>query len=384
MRSNNRVAPRRYALIVLTLFTCIFPLWAAPLPAVTVAVIEQRIPQRSLYYLGRIEAIEAVDITTRTEGFIARRDFHEGQMINAGDTLFEIDPSLHQAAVAQARALLDSAQVAARHAQITLTRQQRLGEQRTVSRADVDAAQARRDSANAAVSEAEANLRMQQLQLSFTRITAPITGRIGHSNFSVGSLVNPASGSLVRLVQLDPIRVAIAINERDYIDAANRQNADADDLAKSGYAIRLQLANGKDYPESGVFESVDNRIDSQTGTVTVRARFANPRHLLLPGGVVNVSLKADRTEPVVMAPIAALQQNREGFFVLLVDKQNRVEVRPVVVGDQFDQEYQIKQGLAAGDRVIIEGLQRVQAGMVVNPGPATPANPVAMTPATAD
>ncbi|WP_255557133.1 efflux RND transporter periplasmic adaptor subunit [Sodalis sp. dw_96] len=369
---------------MLALFNVSYPLSAAPLPAVTVAVIEQRVLQRALYYLGRIEAIQAVDITTRTEGFIARRDFTEGQMVKAGDPLFEIDPALHRAAVAQAQAQLDSAKATARLAQLNLGRLQRLGQQRSASLADVDAAQAQRDTSSAAVAQAQANLGIQQLQLSFTLIAAPITGRIGHSNFGVGSLINPASGALVHLVQLDPIRIAIAVNERDYIAAANRKNADADDFSHSGYTPHLQLANGMDYPEPGVFESVDNRIDSQTGTVTVRARFANPRHLLLPGGVVNVSLTSGRVDPVVMAPIAALQQNREGFFVLLVDSQNRVEVRPVVIGDQFEQEYQIKQGLAAGDRVIIEGLQRVQPGMMVNATTAVPVGSAIAEPANAD
>ncbi|TCL04048.1 efflux RND transporter periplasmic adaptor subunit [Sodalis ligni] len=384
MTFKNRTGLLLCSLLLVTLANVSSPLWAAPLPAVTVAVIEQRTPLRSLYYLGRIEAIQAVDITTRTEGFIARRDFSEGQMVKAGDPLFEIDSALHQAAVAQAQAQLDSAKATARLAQLNLSRQQRLGEQRSVSRADVDASQAQRDTSGAAVAQAEANLRIQRLQLGFTLIAAPIAGRIGHSNFSVGSLINPASGSLAHLVQLDPIRVAIAINERDYIAAANRKDADADDFSHSGYTPHLQLANGMDYPEPGVFESVDNRIDSQTGTVTVRARFANPRHLLLPGGVVNVTLTAGRADPVVMAPIAALQQNREGFFVLLVDKENRVEVRPVVIGDQFEQEYQIKQGLAAGDRVIVEGLQRVRPGMVVDATTAATASLAPVDPADGD
>ncbi|WP_413723675.1 efflux RND transporter periplasmic adaptor subunit [Sodalis sp. RH16] len=384
MTFKNRTGLLLCSLLLATLANVSSPLWAAPLPAVTVAVIEQRTPLRSLYYLGRIEAIQAVDITTRTEGFIARRDFSEGQMVKAGDPLFEIDSALHQAAVAQAQAQLDSAKATARLAQLNLSRQQRLGEQRSVSRADVDASQAQRDTSGAAVAQAEANLRIQRLQLGFTLIAAPIAGRIGHSNFSVGSLINPASGSLAHLVQLDPIRVAIAINERDYIAAANRKDADADDFSHSGYTPHLQLANGMDYPEPGVFESVDNRIDSQTGTVTVRARFANPRHLLLPGGVVNVTLTAGRADPVVMAPIAALQQNREGFFVLLVDKENRVEVRPVVIGDQFEQEYQIKQGLAAGDRVIVEGLQRVRPGMVVDATTAATASLAPVDPADGD
>ncbi|WP_410016604.1 efflux RND transporter periplasmic adaptor subunit [Sodalis sp. C49] len=350
----------------------ILPLSAAPPPAVTIAIIEQRAPQRVHYYLGRIEAIQAVDVLTRTEGFIARREFADGQLVTAGEVLFEIDPALHQASVAQAQAQVDSANAGARHAQVNLTRIQRLGEQRSVSRADVDTAVAQRDTANAALSQAQATLRMQELQLGFTRILAPIGGRIGHSHFNTGSLINPASGALAHIVQLDPIRVAVAINERDYITVAYRHTGDADDLSASGYTPRLQLANGQEYTEPGVFESVDNQIDSQTGTITVRARFANPRHLLLPGGVVNVALVAGPAQPVVMAPIAALQQDREGFFVLVVDGRQRVEVRRVVTGSQFEQEYEIKEGLTAGERVVVDGLQRVRPGMEVDATLAAP------------
>ncbi|NDL62670.1 efflux RND transporter periplasmic adaptor subunit [Acerihabitans arboris] len=377
MMANKRFVLLLNIAALLLLATTARPLSAAPPPAVTVAIIEQRIPQRAHYYLGRVEAIQSVDVITRTEGFIARRDFADGQLVKAGEALFEIDPALHQASVAQAQAQVDSADAGARHAQVNLARIQRLGDQRTVSRAEVDAALAQRDTANAALAQAEANLRTQQLQLGFTRINAPISGRIGHSNFNTGSLINPASGSLAHIVQLDPIRVAIAVNERDYITVAYRQTGDAGDLSASGYTPHLQLANGQEYTEQGVFESVDNQIDSQTGTITVRARFANPRHLLLPGGVVNVALVAGRAGPVVMAPIAALQQDREGFFVLLVDDQERVELRRVIPGDQFEQEYQIKQGLIAGDRVIVEGLQRVKPGMEVSSTVAAPAADIA-------
>lgn len=359
------------AIFLLTAMSSL-PLSAAPPPAVTVAVIAQSTPQRAHDYLGRIEAVQSVDVMTRTEGFIARREFADGQLITAGDVLFEIDPALHQASVAQAQAQVDSANAGARHAQVNLTRLQRLGEQRSVSRADVDAAVAQRDTANAALAQAQANLRVQELQLGFTRILAPISGRIGHSNFNTGSLINPASGALAHIVQMDPIRVAIAINERDYISVASRLSGDAEDLSASGYTPRLRLADGQEYAEQGVFESVDNQVDSQTGTIIVRARFANPRHLLLPGGVVNVALVAGREEPVVMAPIAALQQDREGFFVLLVDSSQRVEVRRVQTGGQFEQEYEIKEGLSVGERVIIEGLQRVRPGMEVDATLAAP------------
>ncbi|ATM87445.1 putative drug efflux protein [Yersinia frederiksenii] len=349
----------------------------APLPAVTVALVTAATPDNALQYLGRVEAIQAVDVTTRTEGFIARRLFTEGQMVQQGELLYEIDPALHQAAVTQAQAQLDSATASANHAQVNLTRLQRLGNNRSVSQAEVDEAQAQRDISRAAVAQAQANLQIQQLQLSFTNITAPITGQIGHSRFNVGSLINPASGTLVSIVQLDPIRVAIAVNERDYITATYQLSAAGAATANAtlpfgNFTPRIQLANGKQYPDSGVFESVDNQIDKQTGTVTIRTRFANPRHLLLPGGVVNVSLAAETAKPVMAIPIAALQQNKQGHFVLVVNDKDQVEVRPVTLGEQFDQQYEVKEGLTVGERVIVAGLQHVRPGMTVNATVATP------------
>ncbi|CNI64241.1 putative drug efflux protein [Yersinia massiliensis] len=377
-----RLAWRRVwvaSMITLLLSTGVLPAQAAeaPLPAVTVALVTAATPDNALQYLGRVEAIQAVDVTTRTEGFIARRLFTEGQMVQQGELLYEIDPALHQAAVTQAQAQLDSATASANHAQVTLTRLQRLGNNRSVSQAEVDEAQAQRDISRAAVAQAQANLQIQQLQLSFTNITAPITGQIGHSRFNVGSLINPASGTLVSIVQLDPIRVAIAVNERDYITATYQLSAAGTATANAAlpfgnFTPRIQLANGKQYPDSGVFESVDNQIDKQTGTVTIRTRFANPRHLLLPGGVVNVSLAAETAKPVMAIPIAALQQNKQGHFVLVVNDKDQVEVRPVTLGEQFDQQYEVKEGLAVGERVIVAGLQHVRPGMTVNATVATP------------
>lgn len=388
-----RVKPRDESLLPLTILrraTFLLLLSAgmanaatAPLPAVTVAVVASITPDNALHYLGRIEAIQAVDVTTRTEGFIARRLFTEGQMVKQGALLYEIDPALHQASVTQAQAQLDSATASANHAQVNLTRLQRLGTNRSVSQAEVDEAQAQRDISRAAVAQAQANLQIQQLQLGFTQIHAPISGQIGHSRFNVGSLINPASGTLVNIVQLDPIRVAIAVNERDYITATYQRSAASEKSAAEkppvtepsllgNFTPRIQLANGKQYPASGVFESVDNQIDKQTGTVIIRTRFANPRHLLLPGGVVNVSLASDATQPVTVVPIAALQQNKQGHFVLIVTDNDLVEVRPVILGEQFEQQYAVTEGVKVGERVMVAGLQHVRPGMTVSASVAAP------------
>lgn len=369
MLNRNSVILSCYFLVLGSFGLSVTGLSAAPstpLVSVNVAMTRLATPENARQYLGRIEAMQMIDVTTRTEGFIIKRQFTDGQMVKEGDVLFEIDPALHQTAVALAEAQLESARANAQHAQVNLNRLQQLGASRSASQAAVDEARAQRDMTRAAVAQSEANLRLQQIQLSYTRITSPITGQVGQSRFHVGSLINPASGSLVNIVQLDPIRIAIAINEKDYISARYKGTKGNDVLS---YIPQIRLSNGKLYSESGTFDSIDNQIDAQTGSVVIRTRFNNPQHLLLPGGVVSVSLLPEEPETVTMVPIAALQQNKQGHFVLVVDKENKVEVRPIQLGRQFQQEYEVVEGLKADEQVIVAGIQHVRPGMTVNAHP---------------
>ncbi|MBB6113449.1 RND family efflux transporter MFP subunit [Rahnella inusitata] len=339
---------------------------AQPLPVVGTVTIATQTEGVNRTYLGRLEAVQSVNVASRTEGFIARRVFEEGQFVNAGDLLYEIEPALHKSAVAQAKAQLDSANATARHAQTHLNRIQRLGDARTVSQSDVDAAVAARDTARAAVAQAQAALKTQELQLSYTRITAPISGRIGVSHFHTGSLVNPASGTLTEIVQLDPVRVVISVNERDFLSAS--QNTGSLEQAMSGenMALSLRLSDGSPYMVAPTFESLGNRIDAQTGTVAVRLAVANPQHRLLPGGTVNVLAEPQSDARLPVVPANALQQNQAGHFVLLVNAQQQIEARPVRLGAQNPQGYFVLDGLQGGDKVVTEGLQWIQPGMKVS------------------
>ncbi|MBF7955031.1 efflux RND transporter periplasmic adaptor subunit [Rahnella victoriana] len=339
---------------------------AQPLPTVATTTIQTQPDGVSRTYLGRLEAVQAVNITSRTEGFIARRAFEEGQFVNAGDVLYEIEPALHQAAVAQAKAQLDSVNATARHAQTHLNRIQRLGDARTVSQSDVDTALAARDTARAAVAQAQAALKTQELQLSYTRITAPISGRIGVSHFHTGSLVNPASGALTEIVQLDPVRVVISVNERDVLSASHSSGTLDDAFSASNMTLSLRLSDGSPYMNAPVLESLGNRIDAQTGTLPVRLTVANPDHRLLPGGTVNVAAEPNSAHKLPVLPAQALQQNAQGHFVLLVDAEQRVETRPVRLGAQTGQGYFVTDGLQGGERVVTDGLQWIQPGMKVN------------------
>ncbi|EXU76681.1 efflux RND transporter periplasmic adaptor subunit [Erwinia mallotivora] len=336
---------------------------AATPPAVSVVTLTHQHVAPTTRYLGRIEPLRAVDVVSRTEGMVAKRGFLDGEMVRAGQLLFAIEPAEHQALLARAEAQVSHARAQASNARQHLSRLQRLGTGTVVSQSDLDNAIASRDMAVAALKEAEAQLQTQRLNLGFTRITAPVTGRAGHSEVHEGSLVNPARGTLVTLKEIDPVRVVIAVSERDYI-AASQQGLVAD-VRKASQALtpRLQLANGEHYPQRGEFVSVDNHIDSHTGTVAVSLQFANPQHLLLPGGVVNVELEP-QAKAALLLPLAALQQDAQGYYVLKV-VENQVERVGITVGAQLGQHYVVTSGLHEGDRVIVAGVQRVRPGMSV-------------------
>ncbi|AEX52819.1 putative RND efflux membrane fusion protein [Rahnella aquatilis CIP 78.65 = ATCC 33071] len=367
-------AMSRFVAMPVLLTALLFPLTSAvaqSLPSVITATITTQPDGVSRTYLGRLEAVQAVNVTSRTEGFIARRAFEEGQFVNAGDVLYEIEPALHQAAVAQAKARLDSANATARHAQTHLNRIQRLGDARTVSQSDVDAALAGRDTARAAVAQAQAALKTQELQLSYTGITAPISGRIGVSHFHTGSLVNPASGALTEIVQLDPVRVVISVNERDVLSASHSSGTLEDAFSANNMTLSLRLSDGSPYMNAPVLESLGNRIDAQTGTLPVRMNVANPDHRLLPGGTVNVTAEPRSGHSLPVLPAQALQQNAAGHFVLLVNAEQRVQARPVRLGAQTGHGYFVIEGLRGGEKVVTEGLQWVRPGMAVNTREAT-------------
>lgn len=309
---------------------------------------------------GRIEAIHTVELRARTEGAIRAIHFHDGQYVKQGDLLFELDDAEHQAALRLAQAELKSAEATLRQAGQVLNRFQSLKSGDAISRNDVDNARMQRDVASAAVEQAKARVEARKVTLSYTRITSPINGRIGHSQHHVGSLVNPSSGVLVDVVQLDPVRIAFALEEQLFASKVDR-HADVTALKKAWLA---QIDVG-DEREDGVLTSVDNRIDPRTASVTLRAEFANPRHRLLPGGSVNVWLRPQDAQDVVTIPAAAVVQNGEGFFTWVVDSNNKAEKRPLKLAGQIGQDYQVLEGVHAHERVVVEGVQRMQSGATV-------------------
>ncbi len=346
-------------LLFVLLASTLQPAFAAAIP-VRVATVEQTAHAAERQIPGRIEAIHTVELRARAEGAITKINFRDGQYVKKGDLLFELDDAEPRAAVRLAQAEVQSAEATLRQAQQQLSRFESLGSNNAISRHDVDNARMQRDVARAALEQAKARLETRRVTLGYTRITSPIDGRVGHSRFHVGSLVNPSSGVLVDVVQLDPIRIAFALEEGAFATKVG-QHADISALKKAWQA--LIDSNGQRI--SGVLTSVDNRIDPRTASVMLRAEFANPRHQLLPGGNVNVFLRPASVEPVLTLPAAAVQQNGDGFYAWVVNADGKAEMRPLAVAGQIGQQFRIASGVTSGERAITDGAQRVQPGAAV-------------------
>ncbi|MBC6532500.1 efflux RND transporter periplasmic adaptor subunit [Citrobacter amalonaticus] len=349
----------KFPFLFILLVCTLQPALAATIP-VRVVTVEQTAHAAERQIPGRIEAIHTVELRARTEGVIVKAPFRDGQYVQKGDVLFELDDAEPRAAVRLAQAEVKSAEATLRQAQQQLSRFESLGNNNAISRHDVDNSRMQRDVASAALEQAKARLETRNVTLNYTRITSPIDGRVGHSSFHVGSLVNPGSGVLIEVVQLDPVRIAFALEEGSFASKA-RQHPDIHAM-KQAWQVLID-SNGQRI--SGELTSVDNRIDPRTASVMLRAEFANPRHQLLPGGNVNVTLRPASEQTVLTLPAAAVQQNGDGFFAWVVNADGKAEMRPLKVAGQIGQQFRISSGVKSGERVITDGAQHVQYGTAV-------------------
>lgn len=344
------------------------PPGAAP-PAVTVAEVEAKQINEPSEFVGRVEAIEAVDLRARVSGFVQERLFEEGEDVKVGQLLFVIEPDEYEAQLASAQAQLAMTQANLQEAERELARNRTLFERGVVAQATLDTAIANAEAARAEMEAAEAAVRSAELDLDYTRITAPIAGRIGRALVSVGSLVGPDAGPLARIVQLEPIRVVFSLSEAVLVTLKLTLPGEGEteaELAQT-FVPEIRLPNGVMYPHEGRISFIDNEVDPSTGTIAVRALFPNPQGILLPGQFVTVVVRQEEAQTLPVVPAPAVQVDREGRYVLVLDHENRVEQRRVVTGDRTGQGWAIEQGLKEGERVIIQGMQKVQPGMAVTP-----------------
>ncbi|HJQ18046.1 MAG TPA: efflux RND transporter periplasmic adaptor subunit [Allosphingosinicella sp.] len=319
---------------------------------------------------GRTSAYESSEVRPQVSGVIKARLFTEGSVVRAGQTLYQIDPSLYQAAAAQARANVASAVATRDAAAAKAERYRPLAEIEAVSKQDYTDARAAADQARAAVAQNQAALETANINLRFTRVPAPITGRIGRSLFTPGALVTADQAQPLTTIQrLDPMFVDIQQSSTELL--ALRRALAAGGGVPARAQVRLRLEDGSDYGYTGTLEFAESMVDTSTGTVTLRATFPNPQGLLLPGMFVRARLVQETVANAILVPQRGLSRTPHGDATVLVVGPGDVAIERVVTTDRtVGDKWLVTKGLAPGDRVIVEGLVRVKAGQKVVPVPA--------------
>jgi membrane fusion protein (multidrug efflux system) len=334
-----------------------------PPPAVSVSPVASRQVTETGDFIGRVVAIDKVDVVARVPGFIEQRNFTEGQQVKTGDLLFRIEQDTYKAAADQQNANLAKAKATEVNANLQLQRAQVLVRSENVPQATVDQLAAAELSAQADILQAQALLEQAQINLGYTEIHSPINGRIGLANFTVGNLVQPSSGTLATIVSQDPIYVTFQASEADIIEYKKRIAASAD--KNPHVAVQIKLPDGTIYSHPGITNFLDVQVEADTDTVVVRAQFPNPDGALIPGGIVGVIVQRGAPRSSLVVPQSAVLLDQAGHYVLVVDDAKKVEQRRVTTGSEQGRDVVVSDGLKEGELVIVDGIQKVHPGQIV-------------------
>jgi membrane fusion protein, multidrug efflux system len=318
---------------------------------------------------GRTTAFEISEVRPQVSGIIKERLFTEGALVKAGDVLYRIDPRLYESALSQARADLASAVANHDAAKMRAGRIAELAKAEVVSKQDLLDAQSTAEAASAAVERARAGVNSAQINLQFTRVAAPISGRIGRSVVTTGALVSAGQAEPLATIQrLDPIFVDIQQSSGALL--AFRRQVAGGGLARASTEVNLTLEDGSQYAHPGVLQFAESVVDPSTGTVTVRARFPNPEGWLLPGMYVRAEFSPVQAQDAILVPQQAISRDSRGnATALVVSADSKAEQRTIVAERTVGDRWLVSAGLHSGDKVIVEGLGRVQAGQTVKAVP---------------
>lgn len=334
---------------------------AGPPPAVLVQPAELRSMTKQYEFVGRAEALEKVDLRARVQGFLGPRLFKDGDEVKEGQIVFTIEKEPFEATVDQKKAQLAAAQATLANADQQLQRTAELARKGNAPIAQLDQRTAEQGQAKAAVMEAEANLRDAQIQLSYTDIKSPIAGRIGRAAASPGNLIGPDTGVLATVVQENPMQVLFSVTQREMLEA--RRDSDSNGKVRA----RVRLADGSLYGERGRIDFLDVQVNPRTDGQTVRAMFPNPDGVLTNGQTVRVIIEEKGGNEVLVIPQSAIAIDQTGPYVFVVGPEDKIEQRRLRLGNGREGLAVVEEGLKPGDRVVIQGQQRVRAGTTVAP-----------------
>jgi multidrug efflux system membrane fusion protein len=342
----------------------------APAIPVTVALVEARDITTWEEFSGRLEAVDRVEIRSRVDGAIQSVNFREGALVKAGDLLFTIDPAPYQAAVAQAQGQVASARAKLDLARLQFERARKLSESKAISQSDMDQRQNAVTEAEAGMMTAQAALQTVNLELGYTEVRAPVAGRVGKVEITVGNLVAAGSTSLAltTLMSVDPIYASFNASEEIVTKAlAELPSVSGASPAIEQIPVEIGTLADSDTPTRGKLQLIDNQVDAASGTISVRAVFDNPGGKLIPGQFVKVRMGQPKAEPKILVSERAIGTDQDKKFVFVVDAENKVVYRPIQLGGMAEGQRVVESGLKAGDRIVVNGLQRIRPGAIVAP-----------------
>ncbi|WP_312732099.1 efflux RND transporter periplasmic adaptor subunit [Atlantibacter hermannii] len=317
---------------------------------------------------GRTSAFRIAEVRPQVDGIILKRNFTEGSDVQAGASLYQIDPATYQAAYDSAKGNVARAKAAAEIAHLTVKRYQPLVGTQYVSKQEYDQAVATAKQADADLLSAQAAVETARINLAYTRVTSPITGRIGKSSVTEGALVtNGQADALATVQQLDPIYVDLTQSSNDFLQL--KQAIEKGSLTKdSASSVKIVMDNGDIYPQVGKLEFTDVTVDESTGSVTLRALFPNPDHQLLPGMFVRARVDQGVRPDAILIPQQSVTRTPRGdALVMVVNAQNKVETRTIQASEAVGDRWLVSNGLNPGDKVIVSGIQHIKAGATVTP-----------------
>jgi len=343
---------------------------AEPNVPVTVTTPRQEVITEWDEYTGRFVAFEQVDIRARVSGYLQDIHFTDGERIEQGDLLFTLDPRPFEAAIASAKAELERAQTNLTLGKQELQRAIRLVSQKAMSQEELDVRSATMKARQADTAAAKAALQIVELDLEYSRISAPISGQISNNTIDIGNLIQAGGGQvLTTIVQQEPVFFVFDLSESSYLKYKRQRNAAGDNsLVDQAWTVRVRLLDEQDYQHNGQVDFVDTRFDQSTGTIRLRALFdSNANGLLLPGSFGRVRLPAAQPGPALLIPDVAILSDMAKKIVMVVDQDNVVQPRKVELGPLYQGLRVIRSGLKKDDRVITKGLLRVRPGVKVVP-----------------